>query len=167
MFFMPPVSVTPEAVKLRGSSTHAYSASAETVPPSSMPSSTHGSSASGQPSMLPVIGYGGQLPPQPATEIPSPGSLTMQLPSAATRPLETISKRFVSWLNERKYIVEPGASPDMFGIVISTGGSKSAPLGCKVHANAGAAPSGNGIGRSSTCTWLSERKAGFWASGTT
>ncbi len=40
--------------------------------------------------------------PQPALMIPAPGSLMMLEPSSLTLPLATISKRLVSWLNDRK-----------------------------------------------------------------
>src|SRR5262245_8254258 len=67
------------------------------------------------PSISSGSGYGGQSPPQPATEIPEPGSLSIEEPSCATRPLEKTSNFPVSWLEGRKVGVAPGGRAETLG----------------------------------------------------
>ena len=50
--------------------------------------------------------------------------------------------------------------------MISTGGSKVAPPGCRVQANGGAAPSGMGMGTLSAKTWFRATTAGSAGVGT-
>ena len=51
-----------------------------------------------------------------------PGSVTIIVLSSITWPLETISKRSVSWLKLRKEAILPAGRPLMFGYSIWMGG---------------------------------------------
>src|SRR3954451_13751574 len=84
---------------------------------------------------------------QPGWRTPTPGSVQTSVPAALTVAPPATSQSPVSWLNDTRLLLAPGASPSVLGRQIGAGWSKFVPRSdWTVTTRLGSMPGGNGPG---------------------